>query len=577
MKKEAEQAERYDVIIAGGGMAGLGLARQLKRWRMDLAILVLEKIERPLPPAAFKVGESSVEAGAHYFRDTVGIGDHLRKKQLFKLGLRFFHQSESDDFASRPEFGLARFPAADSFQIDRGEFETHLREVVLEDGVDLKEGVNVRDIVLHDGDEDHEVTYLDTEGEMVTRRARWVVDATGRRRLLQRKLGLGKPSKRPMSSSWFRVVGKVDVDTWVPDSNTEWHGRVEGKRWLSTNHLLGEGYWVWLIPLAPDNSSIGIVTDERIHPFKEYNTLERAMVWLKKHEPVLAEHLAGNEVLDFRVMRKYSYSSSQVFSIDRWACIGEAGMFIDPYYSVGTNMIGFSNGFAQEMIERDLAGELTQAFVDHANQFYLSINESLTHNIQLAYVFYHHPQVMALKTLWDFCFGWAIADPQLYHETYLDVKLSNVISNLITRIVVSQARMMEVFIKWAETPPENFSFDFEYLDYIAHMPIIRNLLTDNLPKENKSKGEILADFRRSAERIEEVAQVIFFMAVEQVFPEKLSMFPAPRWINIQAISLDPDRWQADGLFEPQTPARDLTPVDAEIRSLFRQRVEAAAE
>ena len=53
-------AERYDVAILGGGLAGLTLAIQLKRQRPDTSVAVLEKRDGPAPLAAFKVGESTV-------------------------------------------------------------------------------------------------------------------------------------------------------------------------------------------------------------------------------------------------------------------------------------------------------------------------------------------------------------------------------------------------------------------------------------------------------------------------------------------------------------------------------------
>ena len=56
----------YDLIICGGGLAGLTLARQLALRGDDMSVLVLDLLERPLPTAAFKVGESTVETGAYY-------------------------------------------------------------------------------------------------------------------------------------------------------------------------------------------------------------------------------------------------------------------------------------------------------------------------------------------------------------------------------------------------------------------------------------------------------------------------------------------------------------------------------
>ncbi len=86
-------AERYDVAIMGGGLAGLTLAIQLKRQRPDTSIAVLEKREGPAPLAAFKVGESTVPAGADYFAKVVGMETHLKQRHLVKFGLRFFTPS----------------------------------------------------------------------------------------------------------------------------------------------------------------------------------------------------------------------------------------------------------------------------------------------------------------------------------------------------------------------------------------------------------------------------------------------------------------------------------------------------
>ena len=47
-----------------------------------------------------------------------------------------------------------------------------------------------------------------------------------------------------------------------------------GLRKYSTNHLCGQGYWVWMIPLSSGPISIGIVADPRFHPYEEMKTLE---------------------------------------------------------------------------------------------------------------------------------------------------------------------------------------------------------------------------------------------------------------------------------------------------------------
>ena len=95
----------YDVAILGGGLAGLTLALHLKRARPETSVLVAEKRELPPPEAAFKVGESTVEVGAFYYRELCGMADHLEQRHLRKAGLRFFFPAGgNEDITRRVEF-----------------------------------------------------------------------------------------------------------------------------------------------------------------------------------------------------------------------------------------------------------------------------------------------------------------------------------------------------------------------------------------------------------------------------------------------------------------------------------------
>lgn len=562
--EEREREDIYDLIICGGGLAGLCLARQLRLSGSELSILTLDRLRRPLPEAAFKVGESTIETGAYYYGKTLGLEDYLLSEQLEKLGLRYFYKSDSQNFADRPEYGVARFLPAKSYQLDRGKLENHLRDLVEEAGVTLKEGVKVIDIRLGENGQPHEVVYEDAR-RSVTAKARWVVDALGRRRFLQRKLDLAKPSPGVFNSAWWRVRGKLDVNTFAPEPSGEWRQRVIDDRWQSTNHLMGKGYWVWLIPLAPDNTSVGIVASEDLQPFSEYNTYEKALDWLRSNEPLVADALKGFELLDFKTLKNYSYTSKQVFSVNRWACVGEAAAFADPYYSVGSNMIAFANGTVQRLIEMETKGNLTKDYVDHCNRYFLTLNDALTDTIHRAYPFLLNAPVMAMKTIWDYYIGWTTTDPQLYHEVWLDVKLSQVFSGLISRVIVTQARIMELFEEWAR---HESHYTFKFVDYIEDQPTLTGLFVKNLPPKTSDLRRIISNAREAAERIEEFAHVIFFLALRDVLPEQLDRFKDPRWINTSAISLAPDRWERDGLFEPKSFPREFSALEREMCRLF---------
>src|SRR3954471_20873141 len=140
-------AERYDVAILGGGLAGLTLAIQLKGQRPDTAIAVLEKREGPAPLAAFKVGESTVPSGADYFAARVGMKDHLQNEHLIKCGLRFFLPADGNkDISKRVEIGMDRYPPHDNYQIDRGLFENELAARARALGVDVLQGCRVQEV-----------------------------------------------------------------------------------------------------------------------------------------------------------------------------------------------------------------------------------------------------------------------------------------------------------------------------------------------------------------------------------------------------------------------------------------------
>jgi len=210
-KKGAATADRHDLAILGGGLAGLTLALQLKRARPDTSILVVEKRKGPAPLATFKVGESTLEIAGHYFCEACGLRDHLDSEHLWKLGLRYyFPAGDNRDIARRVEWGppapRREIPfKIKTYQIDRGLFENELAERCRALGVDLRDGSTVEDVELGDGDADHTITYSGDDGE-ATATARWIVGATGRAAFMKRKLGLTQDVEHTINAAWLRLA-----------------------------------------------------------------------------------------------------------------------------------------------------------------------------------------------------------------------------------------------------------------------------------------------------------------------------------------------------------------------------------
>jgi hypothetical protein len=210
----------YDAAILGGGLAGQTLALQLKRERPDTRILVAEKRAYRPPDAAFKVGESTVEIGAHYYREVCGLREHLENDQIAKAGLRyFFGAGDNGDITKRAEFVTVAKRDADTHQIDRGRFENELYDRCADLGIDTLRGWRVEDLELGDP---HKLTLSHEQGQAEVT-ARWITDATGRANLLRRKLGIGTEVNHHINSAWFRLDGGIDLEDWA-GGDEEWGG-----------------------------------------------------------------------------------------------------------------------------------------------------------------------------------------------------------------------------------------------------------------------------------------------------------------------------------------------------------------
>lgn len=556
----------YDIVICGGGLSGLTLARQIKLEQPDRSILLLESSQEVLDELSHKPGEATTEAGAYYLSHTIGLPDYLEKHHLSKLGFRFFFGNSTAVIQERPEFGISRFPDVPSYNVDRGQLERDLRQFASDVGVKSIYSSRVQSVELGSENRQHTVCYREASGALRAVQARWVVDAMGRRRYLQKQLGLSKDVDGLCSAIWFRVSGRVDIDDFVPQHEERWHQRVPGRiRYASTSHLMGKGYWTWIIPLPTGNTSIGLVALESEHPFSEYNTYDRAMQWMQRHEPVLAAHLQTFKPLDFRCMRKYTYSSRQLFSQDRWACVGDAGLFSDPLYAPGVDFIALSNTMTTEMIRLDFANELSAEFVKSCNQTVIALNDALTHNIQLGYPLFDQPGVMAAKVLWDTAAGWGFFAPQVFNAIFKDAEVNLRVRKAKAGYYFLTQQMQQFFVDWAAQSRHRFIFDF--IDFIK-IPLLAEVRERNL-RPGKQGSELIADATRNMEQIEELALAFFLVAVEDVMPEHLPQLLSYDWLNAWRITLDPNRWQADGLFAPRTAVRDIQPVYKQIRSLFQ--------
>jgi flavin-dependent dehydrogenase len=563
----------FDVVVCGGGLAGLTLARQLRREVPHASVALLERARRPLPDACHKVGESSVELGATYFAERLGLAAYLAERQLPKNGLRFFCGNTQGPLEDRPEIGPPEFPRAPSFQLDRGRLENDLRAMVEADGVHLVEGASVKDIALAKrGEGDHRIDFTH-DGAARSLTARWVVDAAGRRRIIHRKLDLTRPSILSCSASWYRVAERVDVNDLVPASDRSWHGRdPDGNRWLSTVHFMGLGYWLWFIPLSSGYTSIGIVCENEHHDFSTFDTPQRALAWIEKHEPVAHARIKDLHMEDFLVLRDYSYATKQAFSFDRWSTVGEAAAFVDPLYSPGSDFIAMSNSYTTRMIKDDLAGTLTPEIVQELEAFYQAAFRAACEMLAGGGSTFPYGDVYGAKVWWDFYHYWC--NPcqcflqRFYEQDVAGLRESRALAERFFELNRTAQRILRAWAHGKTKPSDARAF----IPCPLPLSVLSERHQDLLAR--RTIPEAHDAMRRDYETATELVREILFRASSDIGPERFEGLYGPE------LAISRERTMAEDL--PRRERLDAIPriardMERAFGRIDRSRAAAASE
>lgn len=529
---EAEPpAAQHDVVVIGGGAAALTLALEMRLARPDTRVLIIEPNVHPVAEITHTVGESTVEVSAHYLRDRLGLGDHLKSSHIRKMGLRmFFSRNGNTDIAERMEVGSSSFVPQPTYQIDRGRLENELASRCRAQGVEFALG-RVRSVEVGAQNNTHVISMQDGDA-ITTTTARWVVDASGRNRVLPRQLDLKRANGHHCNAVWFRVATEIDVGRWSDDPG--WQARlVEGDRAMSTNHLMGEGYWVWLIRLGSGATSVGIVADPAFHAFDGFNTLPKARAWLEEHEPqcaaVVAEH--ADAIMDFRVMKKYSHGATKVFDgRDRWCLTGDAGVFLDPLYSSGLDLVAIGNGLITDMIARELDGEDVVARAQISDTLYRSLTDMWLAVYQDQYALMGTPTVMAAKVVWDVAFYWGFIGLLYVNGRFVRLADDPGFVPQLEGLIAMSNRVQRFFREWAAVETGTSAVPFvDLYSPLNFMVVLHTAMTDTGPDFDERFDANARLLRRLAGQL-----------VETVVEEKAAMFGADDTMRqVQAWQRDP--------------------------------------
>ncbi len=305
----------FDFAVAGGGPAGSATAIALAQGGFSVVQLERDRFPR------FHIGESLLATANDAF-ERLGLDARIRAEGFQqKWGADL---STWDGMAGRPvEFASSpEIRRPQTWQVPRDRFDAILLDRALEAGVDVRQ--------------EHRVTRVDfaadavrlevaTPGGETSLRVQALVDASGRSGLLSRQLDLRRDEPRLANVAIYSHFSGVPR---LPERNA---GDI---RIVARN----DAGWFWLIPIADDLMSVGVVLPKALYLGRERGNPEQMLAELVADTPVVARLMAGaRREWPVRVERDYSYCATR-YAGDRWLLVGDAGSFLDPVFSSGVSV-----------------------------------------------------------------------------------------------------------------------------------------------------------------------------------------------------------------------------------------------
>ncbi|MEM9454122.1 MAG: tryptophan halogenase [Myxococcota bacterium] len=356
----------------GGGFAGNAQARHLKLRMPDLRVAVIDRRTEEKLETDRKVGESLIEISSLFLMQELKLHEYLIEKHRPKHGLNFHWPRDPNKTGRLDDYWSIWSPYlghVGTFQIQRSVLERDLLQMNRELGVDVLRGV-VKDVELRPAGA-HRVCVAGDELDGVTEiECDYLIDASGRRQILGKKFDniLRGPEHfggLNSGASWIRVR-KPDRSFFDSDGGPP--GTLNCK-YYGTNHFFGKGHWCWMIPLLDDELSIGMVHHHQVIDNRTVNTRDGLMAFLERYHQMLYRMVCSGEPVDFRTFKRLPFKSKRYISPDRWAVVGDAAAFLDPFYSPALAITSLQIEQNTAVVEQRHAGRPIEDLAEDYNWF----------------------------------------------------------------------------------------------------------------------------------------------------------------------------------------------------------------
>jgi flavin-dependent dehydrogenase len=434
----AAQSLEYDVVIMGAGFAGVCQARHLLLNIPKIRVAIVDP--RPEQPSRtdHRLGESTVEIAAMFLFRDLGLQEYLIENHTPKAGLNFHWPKDSVKTESMSDYYSAwvnRHVHLPSFHINRSKFDRDVLQMNIQMGAAFYNG-RVLDVDLTPGDAIKTIK-VKTSSEYLELKAKHIIDAAGRKFIIGHKtdnLIFDQEELYGINTGaawvWVKNVDRTIFDNGLHSTETL------ASRYYATNHWMGTGHWLWMIPLDKDTMdlSVGVVHHNEVIPASQINTKEKFYAFVKANHNILYKLLKSGEHLEFHYWPRLAHRSKTILSPDNWYVLGDAACIFDALYSLGSTMITIAVESTTEVIRAKLAGE---SDAEEKRSAYNNFNLLFQRNVNL--LVSNHPKqlgnasIMSWRVYSDPMWWFGVLVPMYIGKWHLDLKFISMATSVVEK------------------------------------------------------------------------------------------------------------------------------------------------
>ncbi|KAH8706038.1 hypothetical protein BGW36DRAFT_21633 [Talaromyces proteolyticus] len=352
--------ESCTILVAGGGPAGSYAAAALAREGNDVVLLEADQHPR------YHIGESMLPS----IRPLLRFIDLEQKFEAHgfqkKLGAAFKLTSKREGYT---DFLAAHGPNGYSWNVIRSESDEILFNHARESGAKAFHGVKVNSLEFEDYESEFpngekvanpgkpiSAKWSSKDGRSGEITFKYLVDATGR---------VGITSTKYLKNRHYNE-GLKNLAIWgYYKNNTPWAQGTPRENQPFFEGMRDGAGWCWTIPLHNGTVSVGAVMRrdlffEKKKSLGENATNSQIMAECMKLCPTIGELLEPAELVsDIKQATDYSYSAT-AYAGPNFRIIGDAGCFIDPFFSSGHHLAVAGALAAAVSINASIKGDCTE-------------------------------------------------------------------------------------------------------------------------------------------------------------------------------------------------------------------------